>query len=453
VVRRFSFPPQDHRFAAGQAAFDPVTGQGWTVWDVDDEHGTIDLKIGKNHAGPQPAALAEGGPVDTRTQAQRLRDLGDRVARDGLAGQDTATALLLRQCPGRGTLRGPLRRGTETATGTAIRLALALDDSFLAIQGPPGTGKTFTAARQILELTARGHTVGITGPSHAVIHNLIGALCAHAAGRGTPLRIGQRADKGNPYLHPAAARMTYDALAQALAGHDLDVAAGTAWMWSRDQFTGSVDTLFVDEAGQVSLANVLAVAGAARSLILLGDPQQLAQPSHATHPPGAGVSALEHILGEHATMPDDAGLLLDETWRMHPQLCQFTSEVFYEGKLASAAGLENQEILGDLPSSGAGLGILPVPHQGNTSASPEEARQVARLIRGLAGRQWHDRHGDTLTLGPEQILVVTPYNVQIRVIQDALAEAGCPDGVQVGGRQVPGTRGPGRHLYDGHLLR
>jgi hypothetical protein len=412
VVLRSSFPPQEHGFSTGQTVFDPVTGQGWTVWGVDDEHGTIDLKIGKNHAGPLPVALAEGGPVDTRTQAQRLRDPGDRVTYDGLTGQDTATALLLRQRPG-GTLREPLRRDGETATGTAIRLALALDDSFLPIQGPPGTGKTFTAARQILKLTARGRTVGITGPSHAVIHNLIGALCAHAAGRGMSLRIGQRADKGNPYLHPAAARMTYDTLAQALSGLDLDVAAGTTWM-SRDQFTGSVDTLFVDEAGQMSLANVLAVAGAARSLVLLGDPQQLAQPSHATHPPGAVVSTLEHILGEHATMPVDAGLLLDETWRMHPQLCQFTSEVFYDGKLASAAGLENQEILGDLRPSGSGLHVLPVPHQGNSNASPEEARQVARLIRGLAGRQWRDRHGETFTLGPDQILVVTPYNAQIR---------------------------------------
>ena len=176
-----------------------------------------------------------------------------------------------------------MRRDGETASGTAIRLAPALDDSYLPIQGPPGTGKTFTAARQILELACRGRTVGITGPSHAVICNLIDALCAHADSRGTPLRIGQRADKDNPYLHPAATRMTYDKLARP-ADRDLDVAAGTTWMWARDQFTGSVNTLFVDEAGQMSLANVLAVAGAGRSLVLLGDPQQLAQPSHAAHP-------------------------------------------------------------------------------------------------------------------------------------------------------------------------
>ncbi|HUY51929.1 MAG TPA: hypothetical protein VMV92_40550 [Streptosporangiaceae bacterium] len=120
--------------------------------------------------------------------------------------------------------------------------------------------------------------------------------------------------------------MTYDKLERALRDRDLDVAAGTSWMWSREQFAGRIDTLFVDEAGRMSLANVLAVAGAARNLVLLGDPQQLAQPSQATHPPGAGASALEHVLGEHATMPGHAGLLLDRTWRMHPKLCRYTSE-------------------------------------------------------------------------------------------------------------------------------
>ncbi len=444
VVRRFSFPPQEHRFSAGQTAFDAVTDRGWSIWAVDDEHGTIDLKIGKDYVGPLPAALVERGPLDTRMQAQRLRDLGDRVARDGLHDRDTATALLLRSRPaGGGIPNGTLRRDGETASESAIRLVLALHDSYLPIQGPPGTGKTYTAAQQILELTSQGRAVGITAPSHAVIHNLIEEVCEQAVDRGITLRIGQRAEKDNPYLHSAATRMTHDKLVQTLADHELDVAAGTTWMWSREQFAGTVDTLFVDEAGQMSLANVLAVAGAGRNLVLVGDPQQLAQPSHATHPPGAGVSALEHILGDHATMPSDAGLLLDRTWRMHPQLCQFTSEVFYDGKLTCLEGLENQEILGDLPPSGAGLRILAVPHEGNTNASPEEASEVAHLVRDLVGRQWQDQHGGLFPLSPADILVVTPYNAQIRAIQDALAETGCPDGVRVGtvdkfqGRQAP----------------
>ena len=193
----------------------------------------------------------------------------------------------------------------------------------------------------------------------------------------------------------------------------------------------------------MSLANVLAVAGAARNLVLLGDPQQLAQPSQAAHPPGTGVSALEHILGDHTTMPPDAGLLLDQTWRMHPRLCRYTSETFYDGKLTWAEGLERREILGEGALRGSGLRVVEVAHEGNTNASPEEAAVVARLVRGLVGREWQDKDGLRRPIGPDQVLVVTPYNAQIRAIEDALAREGCPAGVRVGtvdkfqGREAP----------------
>jgi uncharacterized protein len=471
VVRRFSFPPQEHRFSAGDTAFDALTNRGWSVWALDDKHGTIDLKIGKDYSGPLPAALVEGGPVDTGTLEQRLRDLGGRVVRDGAAGRDAQTALLLRLRPAAGEGAGPLRGEGETATGAAVRLALALRDSYLPIQGPPGTGKTYTAAEQILALVARGRTVGVTGPSHAVIHNLISKVAERAGERGSTLpRIGQRADKDNPHLHARAASMDYGQLEQDLRAGQLDVAAGTAWMWAREQFQGSVDTLFVDEAGQLSLANALAVAGAASNLVLLGDPQQLAQPSQAVHPPGAGASALEHILGGHTTMPAGAGLLIERTWRMHPRLCRYTSEVFYDGKLTSVGGLERQEVLGARPPRGAGLRIAGVRHEGNANASPEEAGQVAALVRDLVARRWCDARGGESAIGPGQILVVTPYNAQIRAIEDALAEAGCPAGVQVGtvdkfqGREAPvviysmATSSAGQaprgleFLYDPHRL-
>ena len=444
VVRRFSFPPQEHRFSQGDIVDDPATGKGWSIWALDDEHGTIDLKIGRDYSGPLPSALVEGGPVDTWTQAQRLRDLGDRVAREGVSGQDAATALLQRLPPAAdNVVGGPLRRVNETATEAAVRLVVALRDSCLPIQGPPGTGKTFTGAQQILALIAQGRTAGITGPSHAVIHNLIEAVCRHAASRGITPRIGQRADNDNPYLHPGATTMSYDKLERALRGGELDVAAGTTWMWARKEFAGSVDTLFVDEAGQMSLANVLAVAGGARNLILLGDPQQLAQPSQAAHPPGAGVSALEHILGEHATMPAGAGLLLERTWRMHPQLCRYTSEVFYDDKLTSVDGLQRQQILGDLPPRGSGLRVVEVPHEGNANASPEEASQVMHLIRDLLARNWRDKRGEQHPIGADQILVVTPYNAHIRAIEDSLVKVGCSAGVKIGtvdkfqGREAP----------------
>src|SRR6266700_3622872 len=422
VVLRFRFPAHEHKFSAGGTACDPATDKQWPVCDVDDARGTIDLKAAGTYAGPWPAALIEAGPPRTREQRDRLRELGDRVVRAGFGGGDMATALLLRRRPDDGDdAVGSLRAEGETASAAAIRLATSLRHSYLPMQGPPGTGKTYTAAEQILELITQGRTVGITGPSHAVICHLIDTVYEHARWRGAgPPRIGQRADRDHPHLHADARSMSNEQLEKALRDGELDVAAGTAWLWARSGLAGSVDTLLVDEAGQMSLANVLAVAGAARNLILLGDPQQLAQPSHATHPPGAGASALEHILDDRATMPDAAGLRLDQTWRMHPDLCRYTSAAFYDGKLGGVDGLGRQEIQG----WGSGLRLVEVAHQGNTNASPEEAREVARLADQLTGRRWRDRNAAERSREPADILIVTPYNAQIRAIQRALAGIG-----------------------------
>jgi uncharacterized protein len=241
-------------------------------------------------------------------------------------------------------------------------------------------------------------------------------------------------------------------------------------MWAREEFAGSADTLVVDEAGQVSLADVLAMAGAAENLVLLGDPQQLAQPSQAAHPPGAGVSALEHILGERATMRSDAGLLIDRTWRMHPTLCRFTSETFYDGKLTGVPGLGRQQLLGGRTLSGSGLHVVEVLHDGNTNCSPEEAAVVARLVPEMLGLTWQDKEGSRRPMTTADVLVVTPYNAQIRAIEAALAAAGCDAGVRVGtvdkfqGREAPAviysmaTSSPDEDrrglefLYDPHRL-
>jgi predicted RecB family nuclease len=444
VLRRFSFPPQEHKFAELSQAIDPITGRGFEVYSVDDARGEVVLKVSREYDGPLPGSLVQAGPPGIKLQAERMRDLGARVLADGVDGLDAATALLLARPPvGVSAETLQLRTADESAQDAAVRVALALANSFLPIQGPPGTGKTYTGAEQILALVAEGRTVGITGPSHAVICNLIDAVSKHAVVHGVVApRVGQRADQDNPFLHSDARSLDYPKLVDGLANGDLDVAAGTTWMWSRAEFQNSVDTLFLDEAGQLSLADVLAVAGAARNLVLLGDPQQLAQPSQAAHPPGSGVSALEHILGDRATMPRDAGLLIDKTWRMHPDLCRFTSDTFYDGKLTGVDGLELQRILGDGPPSGAGLRVVEVPHEGNSNASPEEAVIVVELVRSLLSRQWRNRDGVFAPVGVEQVMVITPYNAQIRAIQSAAASAELPR-LQVGtvdkfqGREAP----------------
>jgi len=276
-----------------------------------------------------------------------------------------------------------------------------------------------------------------------VICHLIDELYRQADAAGQEVRIAQKCDKDLDLRDERTACCdTNEKLATALVSGEFQVFAGTTWLWARDELQHSVDTLFVDEAGQLSLASVLAVTGAAANLVLLGDPQQLAQPSQAAHPPGADVSALEHVLDGAATMPPDAGLLLDRTWRMHPTLCSFTSETFYDGRLACIRGLENQSVLGDEQLGGSGLRVIPIPHQANANSSPEEAAAISTMIGELLQLRWRDRDRNVRALAQDDVLVVTPYNAQVRAIDAALAADGLR-GIRVGtvdkfqGREAP----------------
>ena len=197
-----------------------------------------------------------------------------------------------------------------------------------------------------------------------------------------------------------------------------------AWLWAREEAEGTLDVLFVDEAGQMSLANVLAVSQAARSVVLLGDPQQLEQPQKGTHPEGAEVSALEHILAGGRTIDAGHGIFLPETRRLPPAICAFTSEVFYESKLRPLAGLERQVLAGTF--AGAGFWVEAVEHEGNQSSSPEEVDAVDRIAAALlaAGSSWIDRDGVEHAMSAADILVVAPYNAQVALLEERLAARG-----------------------------
>lgn len=217
------------------------------------------------------------------------------------------------------------------------------------------------------------------------------------------------------------------------------VSAGTAWFWSRPDAFEAVDVLFVDEAAQMSLANVLAVSQACKTLVLLGDPQQLEQPMQGSHPEGTDVSALDHLLAGKATIGESEGLFLEETWRLHPDICAFTSELFYEGRLRSHAGLERQRVKSSSRLSGTGLRYLPVKHEGNQSSSPEEADRIRDLVNEVlnAPSSWIDRHGREQPIGLEDILIIAPYNAQVFELQERLpgARIGTVDKFQ--GQEAP----------------
>ena len=201
-----------------------------------------------------------------------------------------------------------------------------------------------------------------------------------------------------------------------------NVVGGTAWLWARAEYETAVDVLFVDEAGQMSLANVLAMSPCARNLVLLGDPQQLEQPQKGSHPEGTDVSALQHVIGEGSVMPEKMGLFLEQTWRLHPGICGFTSRQFYEGRLNSQEGMELQAVEGPTKYRGAGLWVEEVKHEGNQGTSPEEVERVAELVADLTRGDviWRGADGKAKPLRLEDILVVAPYNAQVAHLQEQL---------------------------------
>ena len=209
---------------------------------------------------------------------------------------------------------------------------------------------------------------------------------------------------------------------RALLADDVQLLAGTSWLFSREQFDGRVHTMFVDEAGQVSLADAIAIGTAAERLVLLGDPNQLAQVSQGAQPDEVRRSVLQHLLGDAITVPPDRGLFLEQTWRLRPELCAFTSEAYYEGRLDWAPPCAVRSIEGE-----NGPAVLEVEHEGCTQMSWPEAEAVAAEIQRLLGTPATDENGLVTPLAESDILVVAPYNAQVRALRAKL-----PAGVRVG---------------------
>ncbi len=429
TVYEYEFDAQDHKFSVGAKPIDPASGRpaGLVVF-VDDAAGIIHLKRGPGLDGvPHPHALIPAKPVPSGVLRDAVADVAAWVADHGIDAPGPHRAirdLLLRRPPAQ----------------------LTPDNgSFLAVQGPPGSGKTYHGARMIIDLIRNGKRVGITAHSHAAIGNLLHEIEAAADERGETVRALQKADEHQECdASIVTCVRSNDEVLEEIALGDAHVIAGTAWLWARPDMRGTVDVLFVDEAGQKSLADVVAVSRAAGSIVLLGDPQQLAQPSKGSHPEGAEMSALEYLLDGEETMPEGLGLFLETTYRMHPKVCAFVSEVAYDGRLHSEPGLELQSVDGR-----AGLMWMPVEHSGNRTASTEEALRVRELIDELVGSDWTDKLGTTRKLQLADILVVAPYNAHVRETEAA------PTGRRPHRhrRQVPRPGGAGHHLLHGHQHR
>jgi AAA domain len=292
------------------------------------------------------------------------------------------------------------------------------------VQGPPGTGKTHAGARMIVAALQEGRRVAVTANSHAAIQNLLRAVETHATEIGFTFT---GVYKGDGYQSPSDLIVQVNENKKTYGG-EFDLVAGTAWLLSCEDHAEIFDLLFIDEAGQFSLAATVAAGRCAKSLVLLGDPQQLPQVNQATHPDGSGASVLQHVIGDADVVDPGRGVLLDVSWRMHPEICAFVSERSYQGKLGSHDDCARRKIDAPGQLTGAGLRAVEVIHEGRSQESPEEAEAIAALCRDLLnGGTVTEADGSIRPLTPADVLVVAPYNLAVARIRRHV-----PDGVRVG---------------------
>jgi predicted RecB family nuclease len=436
LIHTLEFPEQEFKLRDGARVCEPMEGNVAGEIGSIDLAGWLELKRGPGMANVAvPAALMADGPVPTQAQRAALVRVADAL----LANEPrhrVARELLARRAP-RVRGRPPGSRIQTISLVEQQALVAALDDSHLFIQGPPGSGKTYTGARLIVSLVEQGKRVAVTATSHKAIHNLLDEVVAAAAEAHvvvTGLKKSSGSDE-SAYLGQGFATTADNAVC---AATDAPIVAGTSWLFARQEMEGCFDYLFIDEAGQVSLADAVAMSPCARSLVLLGDPQQLPQVTQGIHPGGAGVSVLEHLLHGEVTVPADRGVFLEQTWRMHPDVCAFISHLAYDGRLRSEPDCARQAIR-SAGLCGTGLRYLPVAHRGNSQQSIEEAAIIREEVqRLLAAGTCTDRNGVERALTPADILVVAPYNTHVRCLLHAL-----PAGVEVGtvdkfqGREAP----------------
>lgn len=416
----YSFPDQESSLSEDNTV--RFRGQSiGTIRSISFDKRLVGIKKSKASLDIHPTHLICADFISDKAKEEAIIRLAQWIIENGMdsnghcrAGRD----LLLMRHP-RITDSVPF---SESAQEKAIQWVQKLDRSVLPIQGPPGTGKSFTAARMILSLVKEGKKIGATALSHKVITGLLEKVSEEAANENTVIRIVQKVNDEPDTSNPNWFKIKdNDAVLESL-NKGYQIAAGTSFMWSRENFFEAVDFLFVDEAGQLSLIDTIALSHSGKNLVLLGDPQQLKQPQKGSHPEGTDVSALEHILQDKKTILPEQGVFLDKTWRMHPAINSYISELFYDNKLHPQERNEHQRLEGNTKFKNPGIYVEPVEHAGNQNSAPEEVERVKQIVGELLSSElyWINNRQEKERLTDKNIKIISPYNAQVNALKRAL---------------------------------
>ncbi len=428
TVYTYLAPEQETKLSSGDDCTRTDTAEVVGKIEFDEESRRVTIRVGPSKQ-PLPAhvSFGPGGPINSKA----LVDALFRFADSELTGDDRYLALkrLLRRQPPRLEGRSPgeaiILPGQEILDGS-LAAAMAMDGTCLYVQGPPGSGKTYTGSRMIAGLLAAGRRVGIMSNSHKAINHLLKGVMQVAAERWLAVSAVKKANRDRPGTEYDGEPRTVVNLYQNgdVWASDAQLVAGTAWLFSDPAADRALDVLFVDEAGQVALANLIAAGTCARNIVLLGDQMQLSQPVQGVHPGRSGDSALDWLLDGAATIAPDRGIFLATSYRMHPLVCRFISDAVYDGRLDAEDGNERRSLaLG--PDAHpllrpAGIVHAAIEHEGCSQSSGPEAALAAEIYASALRQRFTDREGVEHPMTAANILVVAPYNVQVNLLKRSL---------------------------------
>jgi uncharacterized protein len=443
----YRFEPQETKLSEGSTCKIALTLEpAGTIAKLDMENGRVVLKR-KKTAGHFPAScsLIPGNIISQNVLISAVEAFARRFSSGNFSDDQALVDLLDRRYPRiKGIAKGQpiLTDGQDLVSGTVDAVA-RLDNSYLVIQGPPGTGKTYTTSHAILALLKAGKRVAVSSNSHKAINNLLSAIQARASEVVFVFEGAKKASSTN-----SDSGFDSDNIESVFYSDDITpdyhLVGGTAYHFATEGESCAYDYLFVDEAGQVALGHLVAMASCTRNIVLIGDQMQLPQPVQGVHPGYSGFSCLDYLMEGHATVPPDRGILLNVSWRMHPDVCRFISDAFYDSRLVPEQHNVERYLVLDKTAhpilKPSGLAVADIEHTGCTQSSIEEAKFISDLIQSLLTQSFRDKKGVVHPISLADILVVAPFNLQVNLLRRHL-----PEGARVGtvdkfqGQEAPVT--------------
>ena len=442
LLYTYNYPEQESKLHTGSKCVMVNTLEGVTIYEQDSAIRKIVLKRGAKYEPlPSKISIGLGGPIDNEVMRDGVFRFADSVINNNHRYKAVEDFLHRAYPRINGLKLGlPIIDECKELLPQVIDVVGRLNHSYLFLQGPPGAGKTHSASHIIVDLLKQGKSIGVTSNSHKAIINLLQAVEKVAKSESFKFRGGYKGSEDAESTNLSIINHPKDY--KSVMEGNYQLIAGTAWLFSRPDFDQEFDYLFIDEAGQVSLANFVAMGISSRNIILMGDQMQLSQPIQGVHPCSSGDSILDYLLKGQATIPPERGIFLKTTYRMHSNITKFISNAFYDGRLESQTHTDNQKLVLNNEADSAlmpvGIRFLDIDHDGCAQSSEVEAIRIAELYNNLLSQSYQDKDSKTHKISVDDILVVAPFNIQVKLLKEMLpvdARVGTIDKFQ--GQEAP----------------